>query len=270
MSFILDALKKLEHKKKQDSVPDLMTVHEPMPREHRKRSLWPYILLIAFLLNAGILISWLRPWKPEKTVIITRSASEKQMTATETPAADQSSDESLPFPVRAPEPQAVPDVNEAADKPLPGKSESIPVAAEPLPEQVETKPAGIITPPVKEPGEQPVTTESLHTEEAVIETSPVVTVTRPENLSGGVAESMVTHKEIIDINELPLSVREDLPDILIAGHIYSNDPESRIININGHIIREGQTVAEGLKIIEIIPSGAVFSYRGHVFSVRAF
>ena len=75
---------------------------------------------------------------------------------------------------------------------------------------------------------------------------------------------------MLDISQLPLSIKKGLPEISINGHIYSNDPMSRLVNINGSIIREGETVTTGLKVNEITMSGVVFDYGGTLFSVRAF
>src|SRR3989338_6635747 len=66
MSFILDALKKLDHKRQRGSVPDLMTVHEPMPQELKRRPLWLYLFLGALLVNSCIMMLWLHPWQSNK------------------------------------------------------------------------------------------------------------------------------------------------------------------------------------------------------------
>jgi hypothetical protein len=78
MSFILDALKKLDHKQKPGSVPDLLTVHEPAHREPRKRPWLLYVILLALILNAGIIALWLHPWESEKTVVVTQPPVDKE------------------------------------------------------------------------------------------------------------------------------------------------------------------------------------------------
>src|SRR4030065_1041068 len=63
MSFILDALRKLEHKRQRSSVPNLLTVHDFTPEKPKKRSVRLDPLIAVLLLNAGMLLIWLRPWQ---------------------------------------------------------------------------------------------------------------------------------------------------------------------------------------------------------------
>ncbi|MBI4681935.1 MAG: general secretion pathway protein GspB [Nitrospirae bacterium] len=63
MSFILDALKKLEQKRQQGTVPDLMTVHAAERQRPEKHRIWPYFVMGALILNAGILAAVFRPWE---------------------------------------------------------------------------------------------------------------------------------------------------------------------------------------------------------------
>ena len=52
MSYILDALKKSEQQRTHGSVPDVQTVHSSsLNYKNEKKALWPYILVIAVLLN---------------------------------------------------------------------------------------------------------------------------------------------------------------------------------------------------------------------------
>ena len=74
MSFILDALKKLEQKRQQGSVPDLMTVHLTGSQEAKKRSLLPYLILLVLLINAGVITALLIPDKSEKQEVFRETA----------------------------------------------------------------------------------------------------------------------------------------------------------------------------------------------------
>lgn len=76
--------------------------------------------------------------------------------------------------------------------------------------------------------------------------------------------------KIPDINELPLSFKEDLPDIKISGHVFFETPSDRLIIVNGRPSREGDTVASGLQIEEITSSGVIFIYDDRRFSMKGF
>lgn len=57
MSFILDALKKSEAERRQGEVPRLQ--NEPFTPPPRRRPVWPLLLALALLLNAGVFGWWL-------------------------------------------------------------------------------------------------------------------------------------------------------------------------------------------------------------------
>ncbi|MEK6528623.1 MAG: general secretion pathway protein GspB, partial [Nitrospirota bacterium] len=76
------------------------------------------------------------------------------------------------------------------------------------------------------------------------------------------------NKEIPYLDELPLSVRQKLPTLTIVAHIYSNNSASRMANINGRTVREGQNVADGIKLEEITLNGVILSYRDYRFRIR--
>lgn len=66
-------------------------------------------------------------------------------------------------------------------------------------------------------------------------------------------------------HELAPQVRDALPSMAVSMLIYSRNPAERWININGTKRKEGQEISSGLKVEEITPDGAVFSYQGQRF-----
>ncbi|MDH5764938.1 MAG: general secretion pathway protein GspB [Gammaproteobacteria bacterium] len=63
MSYILEALKKSDQKRKQGNVPDLQTIHIPLSIDAQP-SRWPYVIIIVFLLMGLVfMIGWMRPWE---------------------------------------------------------------------------------------------------------------------------------------------------------------------------------------------------------------
>ncbi len=89
--------------------------------------------------------------------------------------------------------------------------------------------------------------------------------TQPAIPSNGQARS-----QVIDLMQLPSSIRKDLPEIHIAAHVYSQKPASRLVSINGRVMREGHTLPPGLKLEEITADGVIFSYEGYHFYVGVF
>jgi hypothetical protein len=214
MSFILDALKKVEENRRQDHAPDLMTVHQKQETVTKKRSPWPYILFAAILLNAVLLTVWLIPRQSPKD----GTAPEIKIEEKENNISTQTSRKI------------------AAS--TPGKDESE-VSVDPVPaEKTETPPA---------------------TQTAVLKDDKT-------KINAGIE----TDGSIPDINELPSSMREDMPEIKISGHVYFETPEDRLVIVNGRTAREGQTVASGLQIEEITSSGVIFVYDNRRFSMKGF
>lgn len=72
------------------------------------------------------------------------------------------------------------------------------------------------------------------------------------------------------LDHMPASAREGLPEIHISAHYYTKNPASRLVSVDGTILREGQEMEDGLKVEEIKPDGVIFKYRGKKFFVNVF
>ncbi len=274
MSFILDALKKLEQKRHRGTVPDLLTVHEPAPQESKKRLVWPYLLLAALLLNAAILTLWLGPWRSEKPVIIAQSIDGKQL-----------------------EPTAIRSSEDVPDTPEPATSSGLAKTVSTAPEADEedslsgaktTETSGAVGSFDNISSNEPENVKADVHEEISGEPAPTVEMTGSLEIFPSAREQPPTNdlpptesqtppdpgveseEKVLNVNELPSSVRQELPQLTIAGHIYSNEPSARMANINGQIIQEGEVVTEGLKLEEITPTEVIFSYKGYLFRKRGF
>ena len=68
-------------------------------------------------------------------------------------------------------------------------------------------------------------------------------------------------------HKLAPQVKNAIPNMSVSMLVYSRKPEERWININikGAKRREGQEISSGLKLEEITPDGAIFSYMGQRF-----
>jgi general secretion pathway protein B len=61
------------------------------------------------------------------------------------------------------------------------------------------------------------------------------------------------------LRELPPSIRDAIPKMKFAGHVYSTDRAQRMIMINQKILREGERVDSGLHLEEITWNGVILS-----------
>jgi general secretion pathway protein B len=74
MSYILDALKKSEQERGHGNIPDVQTVHSSgLSYRSEKKSYWPYILIVAVLLNLLAIVYF----------IINKESTEQTATATQ-------------------------------------------------------------------------------------------------------------------------------------------------------------------------------------------
>lgn len=260
MSFILDALKKIEQKRQQSVVPDLLTFHVPDPVKPRKHPIWLYLLLSALFLNALVLTLWLRPWNSEKQGV------DKE------PVVVKQSNEGSGIHTQVSKHFIKPEV---PDLKLP-KQEAVVQQLS----HVSVKPKSR---PVSEPArdvswEKPAINTVKKNERSLVKEAPDSGLkSSPEtppvqekqkdviyNSEAGSGESLPV------LNELPLSIRQEMPEISISVHIYSDSPSERLVNINGSIRREGDMLTSDLKLIEITDSGVVLGYKDLRFYVRGF
>lgn len=269
MSFILDALKKVGQKQKKGSVPDLGTVHEPLLRDAERRPIWPYLVVTALLLNAATLLVLLKPWgtddmtalyEDEPVLQRSRAPNEEQKMPPEAEDTvvppDKTPGESMQAVIVDQVSGPVSGQNEPEQEGFSGGSTSENIHAPPVP--------GQDIAPLTADEEQSLQGRDLRFEETGDPTQPERD-TAPEETPGTAAGV-----QTVGISKLPESIQSDLKKIKIKGHIYSNSPSARLVNINGLIVREGEKVTDDLSVIEITPSGVIFKHGVHRFTMRAF
>jgi len=76
--------------------------------------------------------------------------------------------------------------------------------------------------------------------------------------------------EARSLGDMPVSFQQSLPAIKIEGHIYDDNPDARMVIINGEIRREKQAVGNGLRLEEITSDGVILSYQGTLFHMGIF
>jgi general secretion pathway protein B len=71
------------------------------------------------------------------------------------------------------------------------------------------------------------------------------------------------------LKELPDELKEIVPEITLAGHVFSQDPALRLIMVNNKIAREGDIVVNGYLLEEITMEGVIFKKGSLRFKLAA-
>lgn len=64
---------------------------------------------------------------------------------------------------------------------------------------------------------------------------------------------------------MPQAFQSSVPDLDLTVHIFSQDPRSRMVIINGRNYREGDRVERRVALEAITPNGVVLKHRGKQF-----
>lgn len=252
MSYILEALKKSEKKRRDShgSLSDLATREPQKPGQSpRRRPLWPLLLGLALVVNAAIML--LLFW-PES----------EQHSDTHSPPATESSAVAAPsLQPTAPPVPTVADGNTGA-----------PERREPHMTQTEKRPAveavSYSTGTANERGTHPKIPAPVASATAAQVPVPVQLrhdSPAPQQPAFTSNAPVVAEAELKQIGELPLSYRQQLPEMHMSVHVYAGSPEAGLIRINQQMLRPGDHFAERLLLEEITRDGAVFSYLGQRF-----
>lgn len=226
MSYILEALKKLEQKRQLEETPNLLTLQSRITQAPGKRSLWPYAIGGIILLNIAAVFIMLRidPWRP----------AERHPAVQMPPASENMS--SLPAASRVAnrQDQEAAGATERARRPnRPAPS----VTGERTPKAAPPKPAPALTP---------------LPDKAIPALSPP-------------AKPLPQKSKTVNIQELPDSIRNSLPELKMTVHSYDELPQARFAIINNKMIKEGQFLVPELKLEQITPKGAILNYNSHRF-----
>jgi general secretion pathway protein B len=246
MSFILDALKKSEAERRQGEVPGLQ--NEPFSPAPRRRPLWPFLLVLALLLNGVVFGWWLLAREVQREPVAVAAGGPARLVAggrsvSAEPVGLSASTKTEPVnlsggsaaPVLPPEPEVVTVViEETPVKP------AVP-AASPAPARAVEKKAPVrrADPPPAAPARSKV------------------------------AVAAPAAKSFPPVSELPDNVRAGLPRLDLHLHFFTPDPERRLVRLNGLNLREGGSSGDGLSVVAITPDGVRLSYGGTRFFLPA-
>lgn len=141
----------------------------------------------------------------------------------------------------------------------------------------QSKPAPVIQPaPTQQPANQtspqvtqaPATSvSSLADQNAAQAQSPNQPSSYDDTTISPVETPKPANRRAVRITELPINVQRRVPNMVFSSHLYSDESDFRMVNINGKMIREGDMVANEIRLVEITEEGVVLSYLHYVFEV---
>lgn len=294
MSYILDALKKLERERHLGGLPTLDTDHS-LPVETRR---WiSFLLGIASVIVAAVLlIAWLRPGilaEIRQGVASAPSAPEREA-APEAPKAlelDGTESAHSPHGVISDKPPPAASKNTITEKKIP--IETRPPAKSRDNRDLPTNARAALIPP---PKVAPKTTKAakeltpkrlLDKAEAKSRIEPRISsppkraiLTRapdptPRDIQATLPPEQITPDEIDkssasytpppSLQQLPVELRSSVPEMRISLLAYTKNAADRMVYINGAKYQEGQMVEGKVKVEAIIPEGAILSIQGQRF-----
>lgn len=234
MSYILDALKKSDQERQQDTPPHLHSNHgyPPSFNDSGRRSQWLVIGAIAavsLLLGGGTMYFFNQVQQP-----VQQQKSE------------------APSPPTAPTPRPAVQRPETIPEQVARVVEIPPETTEKAPEAIETVPLLVKIPREK--------SKILFTPYADTEVEQEYTLAKPPE----------PPSPLPLLKDMPASLRTQIPKFSFAGHTYSQDPAQRMIIINNTIAREGDRIDLNTRLKEITWEGVIIDFKGISFRVEAF
>ena len=120
-----------------------------------------------------------------------------------------------------------------------------------------------------------VVTPAVQSTPAPVVATPTPAVTVPDQITASTRQEkpqLITPQDAfrsdpVRISELPLNVQRQIPDMVFSSHLYADEADFRMVNINGRMYRENEMVSDGVKLIEITEQGVVLTYLHYTFEV---
>lgn len=232
MSYILDALRRADAERERGAVPSIhaQTVPPASDDAPRPTAAKPMLWLIVAL---SLALAGSMLWQ-----MTGRDAAQPAQPG---PAPNATMVAQMPVspPAATPPATAVPSL-----PPVP--------ATDPAPAIVAAPPARQALPPVVPPAR--AETRATSTEAA-----------RPATTSP--APVAAANERVPSQSELPENIRREIPQLVVGGSIYSPNPASRFLILNGQIFHENDKVTPDLVLEQIKLKAAVLRYKGHRFGI---
>ena len=285
MSFILDALKKSDAKRRAGEQP---TLHAAMPQGKLARPAptpaglrWALVASVTVAVLVSAWAGWLAT-RPDRATEPSRPQPQAGPAVESTPGGEaiepapgQSAVETPPQSA-APAPEqtesttestddrgmtsdeAAPDVESATTAPATGDATAVEPPEAVVGEGAEVAEALAEIPLPEELGSEDDTPQAREDDSGAEETN--------ESARQDEASWSPDQPSYLRYWELPLSVREALPSLTLNVHVYAPVPENRFVLINGRRLQQGEVFDSGrLRLAEIRPEGALIDFDDYRF-----
>ncbi|WP_432471293.1 general secretion pathway protein GspB [Amphritea sp. HPY] len=245
MSYILDALKQSDKQRQMSSeldsvVPSMAATDEVLPE--RKRYWLAAGVLVLLLIAGGIYNSFQSSVAALGTSVLPPAIIVEDVGLPSAPdAVDKQALYGVSIKVAEPESVAAQTARQKAPLPVRKVEASIDLTA--------AEPATVTKVPATEA-----------TTEIVAMAKPV---TAPEKIQPAAEE------EVIYWRQLPAGVQRELPQLSFSVHIYARQPASRMVKVNGRMLREGDQISPQVRLDEITRSGVILIYKGYRFRMNS-
>ena len=248
MSFILDGLKKSEQERADGELPGLHTVHGSGSIPTRRRSpLWARVLVMTLLLNVAVLVWLLGPWAPgrgDRTTVLHKksvavpSGKPVPMGGGQVAVVGKtvSTSDHMPSATRAATKAKATSSGIKGEVSSAGEKEGRRVA----PVQVASRPSH--THPKPSSAKRPTA--------------------GAESVAPQPPASKPARRPVYTLKELPSAIRDEIPPLTLSLHYYTTAPASRLVRLNGQLLREGDSLNAEIKVAAITPSGVILSCQG--------
>jgi len=204
MSFILDALKKSENKRRKRSAQLPRSIHEPVAYRMTRPRTWTLWVLLLLVVNAALMIWLVVPWLKSETETTGLSAAK----------------------------------NFATRQTMTARAGDI----------------GVI-PPEKE--------SDAVVDDRAISASPPMEDDLPRGVELPVPR---TEKRVFMLDQLPSSVRQQIPELHMPLHAYNrNRNGTSMVQLNNRIYREGDSIGNAMTLETITAEGAIIRFDGYRF-----
>lgn len=270
MSLILDALKRAERERRGESGParpDLPLPSAPASAPRRRDLVGIVVFAGGIALSAFLLWDAFRePPAPEAPP--PQAAAPAPQAAPPEPVIKARP--APPEPTVVPGTEGVASLDDLTDEPVlegpapaagaPATVLPKPVPAKPVPAPQEPqpgKPATIVTTPAPPPAAAEVRPTQPQPAPAQ-SPPPAEAAPAPAQVPPALTQPAPLRK----FREMPPDYRADFPALKVEIHVYEKQPQRRFVMVNGRRYREGERLAEGPALLEIVPDGMVLEFRG--------